>query len=164
MITMTMALLIVDDDDVEDSDHHAGGDEWSKEWWPSSDWWFYKCAPSPPHSSINPSPLLPSSLLCGASSSSSPLSNQMDPVCLSYLSKHILPQPNWDPTWMHLLTWHDKFYYATRQYNTNTKWLRLTQRNRAQTAPPDCAQTWLKSDQRPLSSQTQSTFHHTTTS
>ena len=71
-------LLIVDDDDVEESAHHAGGDEWSKGWWPSSDWWF-----------------LP--IMCCIVLLLPPIKPN-GPSCLSYLSKHIPPQPNRDPT------------------------------------------------------------------
>ena len=71
------------------------------------------------------------------------------PSCLSYLPKHIPPQPN--PT---------QLKYSPPHLYKYDSWLR----NRAQTAPPDCSQTQLKSDHLSHLRQTQSTFHRTTTS
>ena len=69
------------------------------------------------------------------------------PSCLSYLPKHIPPQPN--PT---------QLKYSPPHLYKYDSWLR----NRAQTAPPDCSQTRFKSDQK-TTPQTDSVYlppHH----
>ena len=85
--------------------------------------------------------------LCAASSSSSPLSNQMDPV-VSLTCRSIFPP---SPTETQLKCSPPHLY----KYDS---WLR----NRAQTAPPDCSQTRFKSDQK-TTPQTDSVYlppHH----
>ena len=106
--------------------------------------------------------------LCAASSSSPPLS-KLSPLSAEAYSPPAQPRPNLNaaPGFASRSQAASRrlppltFQYTVLYWAAPTL---VTQRNTAQTAPPDCSQTQLKSDHLSHLRQTQSTFHRTTTS